>query len=172
MKKRFFYLAPLVIILAGLLILGACSSTTTPTTTIQMTLPPTTTPTVTVTTPTLPPTTTATVNPTTTVPPPNTTTGAPTAVTISLSAQNLAFDKNTITVPAGAVVTINFTNHDTAKHNFALYINSSASTSIYIGNTISVGNITYTFTAPTTPGSYFFRCDVHPVMMVGEFIVQ
>lgn len=31
---------------------------------------------------------------------------------------------------------------------------------------------TYTFTAPSTPGTYFFRCDVHPTVMTGQFIVQ
>jgi len=30
---------------------------------------------------------------------------------------------------------------------------------------------TYTFTAPSTPGTYFFRCDVHPETMTGQFIV-
>jgi plastocyanin len=30
---------------------------------------------------------------------------------------------------------------------------------------------TYTFTAPSTPGSYFFRCDVHPTQMTGTFVV-
>jgi hypothetical protein len=28
------------------------------------------------------------------------------------------------------------------------------------------------FTAPSTPGTYYFHCDVHPDQMNGTFIVQ
>ncbi|HVN74616.1 MAG TPA: hypothetical protein VMT44_08495 [Methanoregula sp.] len=30
----------------------------------------------------------------------------------------------------------------------------------------------YRFTAPETPGTYYFRCDVQPSVMNGEFIVR
>jgi len=95
-------------------------------------------------------------------------------VTINLTAQNLAFDTQTITVPAGAKVTINFNNKDAGiPHNFALYTDSSASTTLFRGNTITgAGTTTYTFTAPTKAGTYFFRCDVHPTTMTGSFVVQ
>ena len=92
-------------------------------------------------------------------------------VTINLTAQNILFDKNTITVPAGATVAIVFDNKDTIIHNFSLYEDSTASKAIFIGKTISKGKITYTFTAPSVPGTYFFRCDVHPSTMIGDFIV-
>ncbi len=84
----------------------------------------------------------------------------------------MAFDTNTITVPAGAVVTMNFENRDSLAHNFALYTNSSATTAIFVGQIITSSQITYTFTAPATPGNYFFRCDVHPTTMTGTFIVE
>jgi plastocyanin len=106
----------------------------------------------------------------------NTTTTASggTAVTINLVAQNMAFDKNSITVAAGANVTITFNNKDTIPHNFALYTNSSATPpAIFQGQTVTgPTTVTYTFTAPATPGTYFFRCDVHPTSMTGSFIVQ
>jgi plastocyanin len=96
------------------------------------------------------------------------------AVTIDLVAKNIAFDKSTITVPAGAQVTINFDNQDSGiPHNFAVYTNASASTSIFVGQIITgPKTITYTFVAPATQGTYFFRCDVHPKAMTGTFIVQ
>ena len=100
------------------------------------------------------------------------------SITISLTAQNTAFDKNTITVPAGAAVTINFDNKDTGiSHNFALYQtgsnSGSATGTIFQGKLITGPQTTvYTFTAPATAGTYFFRCDVHPTMMTGSFIVQ
>lgn len=93
-------------------------------------------------------------------------------ITINLSTQNIAFDTKTITVPAGANVTVVFNNKDAMPHNLAVYTNSSASTVIFRGDTITGPKIiNYTFTAPATPGTYFFRCDVHPANMVGDFIV-
>jgi plastocyanin len=117
------------------------------------------------------PTTTSTSTPTTTATS-TTTTAAGQPVTINLIAQNIAFDQNTLTVAAGAKVTINFTNKDNVPHNFALYTDSSASTTIFKGNIITNSSTTYTFTAPSTPGTYFFRCDVHPTSMTGSFIVK
>jgi len=108
--------------------------------------------------------------PTTTASPTPTTT--PTGVTIDLVAQNMAFNKSTITVPAGASVTMNFDNKDSVPHNFALYTNSSAATMIFRGQTITNDTIVYTFTALSTPGTYFFRCDVHPTTMTGTFVVE
>jgi plastocyanin len=105
-----------------------------------------------------------------------TTSSSPTGqpVTIALTAQNMSFDKSVITVSTGAQITINFNNMDSGiPHNFAVYTNSSASTSIFIGTTITgPATTTYTFTAPNTPGTYFFRCDIHPTTMTGQFIVQ
>jgi len=86
----------------------------------------------------------------------------------------MAFDTNTITVPAGANVTVNFNNKDTGiPHNLAVYTDSNATTSIFKGKIITGSSTTvYQFTAPSTPGIYFFRCDTHPTIMTGKFIVQ
>ena len=90
-----------------------------------------------------------------------------------MTAKNSAFDTNTITVPAGSTVVMTFINNDVnVPHNFALYTDRTAMTRIYVGDIITgVKTITYTFTAPSTPGNYFFRCDVHPEMMTGTFVV-
>ena len=95
-------------------------------------------------------------------------------VVINLTAKNIAFDKNSITVPAGAHVIVNFDNQDNGiQHNVAFYTDASASESIYVGAIITgPKKITYTFDAPTRPGTYFFRCDVHPSIMTGQFIVK
>jgi len=92
-------------------------------------------------------------------------------VTIDLTVQGFASDKSATTVPAGASVTINFTNEDTGvAHNFALY--DSSSKELYQGDIIDgPDRRTYQFTAPGTPGPYTFRCDLHPVQMKGSFIV-
>ncbi len=94
------------------------------------------------------------------------------SITVDLTAQNVAFDTSTIAVPAGAEVTVQFTNLDSVPHNFAVYETSQANEPIFVGEIINEGTTTYTFTAPSQPGTYFFRCDVHPQTMTGDFIVQ
>jgi len=99
-------------------------------------------------------------------------TGAEPDITINISASNLAFDKNKIEVVAGSDVLIVFENKDQVRHNVAIYTNSSALTPIFVGE-IFPGPATksYRFTAPIHPGAFFFRCDVHPDTMTGDFIV-
>jgi len=96
------------------------------------------------------------------------------SVTIDLVAQNISFDKSTITVPAGAEVTVNFDNKDSGiPHNFAVYHSAAANNPIFKGKVITgPQKITYKFTAPSSPGTYYFRCDVHPTIMTGQFIVK
>jgi plastocyanin len=138
----------LVVLVVLALALSACSSASTPTGSPTST------------------STTASTSSTSTAPPQN--------VTIDLVAKNIAFDKGTITVPAGAQVTVNFDNQDSGvPHNFSVYTDSSAKQSIFVGQIITgPQKTTYTFEAPPTPGTYFFRCDVHPSQMTGTFIVQ
>ena len=95
-------------------------------------------------------------------------------VTVELTAVQMSFSTSTISVPAGAQVTVNFHNNDSGiPHNLALYTDSTAKTSIYVGQVITgISSVTYKFTAPATPGTYFFRCDVHANSMTGKFIVQ
>jgi predicted lipoprotein with Yx(FWY)xxD motif/plastocyanin len=136
-----------------------------PTATDTTTLTPTSTPTPTVIT-TLPPISTPS-------PTPSASPSPVSATTVNLVAQGMAFDQNTISVPAGASVTLNFNNKDSGiPHNVALYTDSSAATPIFVGQTIvGPASVVYTFSAPTTAGTYFFRCDVHPTTMTGTFTV-
>jgi len=142
-----------------------CPETGTVTPTPTMTGEPTATPTETA---TATPTETATVTPTATTTPPEE------GTTISLIAEGNSFNTDNIRVPSGSEVVIEFENMDDGiPHNFALYTDSSADEVIFQGETI-VGPDTaiYTFTAPVTLGPYFFRCDVHPETMTGDFIVE
>ena len=95
-------------------------------------------------------------------------------VAVGLIAKNIAFNTSTITVPAGARVTVNFDNQDAnVPHNFAVYDSANAKTTIFKGDIITGPKmIAYTFDAPTTPGTYFFRCDIHPTIMTGKFVVE
>ncbi|MDD1715552.1 MAG: cupredoxin domain-containing protein [Methanolinea sp.] len=96
----------------------------------------------------------------------------PPEVSLTVTARGFAFDKSTITVPAGSRVTITFENKDQgASHNIAFYTSNTLQNIIYIGKIINgPATTTYTFTAPATSGTYYFRCDLHPVMN-GQFIV-
>jgi plastocyanin len=100
-------------------------------------------------------------------------TGAIMTANVYLEAHNIAFNVSTITVPAGANVVVHFSNMDSGvPHNFAVYQTSAAQNAIFQGQRITgVSSTTYSFTAPTTPGNYFFRCDVHPTLMTGTFVV-
>jgi plastocyanin len=160
MTKTILYLA-FAIVLIGACIAGCASSPGTTPTPTPTTAPPTTT-----------------VPSTTTMPPVTTTTSPPggSTVTIDLQAKNIAFNVSTISVPAGANVVVHFDNEDQGiDHNFAVYPNSQATAptdAIFQGQIIKgISQITYTFTAPSTPGDYYFRCDVHPGVMFGTFKV-
>ncbi|MEN6519277.1 MAG: plastocyanin/azurin family copper-binding protein [Methanospirillum sp.] len=93
-------------------------------------------------------------------------------VAITLTAEGMAFDTKEITVPAGSPVEMTFENRDTGvPHNFALYRDSSAAEKFFAGEVITGPKaVTYTFTAPSGKGRFFFRCDVHPKMMTGAFV--
>ena len=105
--------------------------------------------------------------PTTTIP------GAGQTTQLTLVAKNYAFDRTSIAVPAGSKVQLVLDNQDSGvPHNIAIYTSSAATTVIFKGEIITGPmKTTYTFDAPATPGTYYFRCDVHPSMN-GQFIVQ
>jgi len=119
--------------------------------------------------PTLTPTPTHTPTPT----PTPTLTPMPTPVVIELIAQNNSFNLDTITVPAGSEVNIEFNNMDEHFHNFAVYDSPDLVEEIFLGDYVDgPDTTTYTFTAPETPGTYFFRCEIFPTVMNGDFIVE
>lgn len=96
-----------------------------------------------------------------------------TPVALTLTAKNMAFDRSRLVAPAGSTVSLVFVNDDPGvPHNFALYSDETATTTIFRGAIITGrSTTTYTFTAPSTPGTYFFRCDPHPRTMTGSFVV-
>lgn len=102
-----------------------------------------------------------------------TTGGSEASTTINLTAKDTKFDQSTITVPAGQQITINFTNDDDVIHNFAVYDKPDGN-ELYTGDLFKGPDVTKsdTFTAPATPGNYYFQCDVHPDQMNGTLIVQ
>lgn len=99
-------------------------------------------------------------------------TGGP--VTVNMVAENIRFNPTSFTSSPGVEVTVVLDNRDAGVlHNIAVYTNPSATTIIYQGELHTGPMITNeVFTAPATPGTYFFKCDVHPDTMTGAYIVQ
>lgn len=87
---------------------------------------------------------------------------APTTIVV---AQNIAFDTQTIVLPADTEATITFDNRDAGvPHNIAIYRDSSLAEQLFNGETIT-GPATTTYTIPPLPpGEYYFLCIVHPNM--------
>ena len=80
-----------------------------------------------------------------------------------ITAQNMAFSPTTLDVTANKAFSLTLDNKDSAPHNVAIFTDSSASTSISVGEVVSSGKSTQQVPA-LTPGTYFFRCDVHHEM--------
>jgi len=93
-------------------------------------------------------------------------------LTTTVVAQNIAFDTQTIVLPANTEHTITFDNRDAGvQHNIAIYTDSSLSKELFNGELIT-GPATTTYTIPPLPpGRYYFLCVVHP-MMNGTVIVR
>lgn len=87
-------------------------------------------------------------------------------------AEGIAFDQGCLAAPAGKPFTIEFQNDDAGiPHNVAIYTDPSATTSLFVGE-IFAGPDGRTYQVPPLdPGTYFFRCDVHPTQMTGTFVV-
>ena len=78
-------------------------------------------------------------------------------------AQNNAFNPTTLDVEADKAFSLTLDNKDSAPHNVAIFTDSSASTSISVGEIVTNAKTTQQVPA-LAAGSYFFRCDVHKEM--------
>lgn len=89
---------------------------------------------------------------------------------VTITSRDMAFDQETLTVAAGSTWRLQLVNQDSAPHNVAIYTDESASESLFIGELITDATIVYDIPA-LEPGTYFFRCDLHPEMK-GTLIVE
>jgi plastocyanin len=97
----------------------------------------------------------------------------PTTQEIELVAKNVSFDQSQLTVKAGKPFVIQFSNEDVGTyHNVGVYTAQTGGSPVADGQPVKgAKRINYTFTAPTSPGTYAFRCDFH-ANMVGTLTVQ
>ena len=107
------------------------------------------------------------------VPGPSASACVPDGASLMIRAQpSLAFDRACLAAPASQPFTIAFDNQENGViHNVAIYTNSGAGTALFRGALVT-GPKTVTYrVGALVPGTYFFRCDVHPTKMTGRFIV-
>ncbi len=84
---------------------------------------------------------------------------------VQVSAVNVAFEQDTLTVPADVPLQIEFANHDAGiPHNVA--IRDSGGTEVFTGDIFN-GVETRTYDAPAAAaGEYQWVCTVHPNMII------
>jgi len=80
---------------------------------------------------------------------------------VTIVAKDMQFATPTVTVAAGAPVTIEFDNQDGAPHNVA--ISDASGASVFKGEIVSSTKVTYQVPA-LAAGAYSFICEVHPDM--------
>ena len=91
---------------------------------------------------------------------------------LQITAYDNKFDKDCMAVPPDRAFTIEFANEDRGiPHNVSIYDTSAGSEkALFKGDLIDSGTIVYN--VPSIPaGTYLFRCDPHPEIMKGTFIV-
>ena len=92
---------------------------------------------------------------------------------IEIAADNLEFDKDELTLPAGEVTTIVFVNEESQPHNVAIRTEGGMAVWRPDGGGIITGpdeEVEYSV-PPIEPGEYTFFCEVHPAQMVGDLTV-
>ena len=84
-----------------------------------------------------------------------------------LLAKDIAFDATQLDVPANAPFILVFENAENVGHNVSISSDAAFSTRLFEGKVFS-GPGTRWYPVPAlAPGTYHFRCDVHP-NMAGE----
>jgi plastocyanin len=84
---------------------------------------------------------------------------------VSVTAQNVAFDTDTIELPADTESTITFDNEDAGvQHNIAIFTDDSLSEDLFRGDVITGPDTIDYPIPPLEAGEYYFHCDVHPDM--------
>ncbi len=91
---------------------------------------------------------------------------------VSLSSDNLKYDKSCLAVPANQDFSINFDNKEGLPHNVVITKDNDSSDPLYSGDIITGPKKVGYQVKALAAGTYRFRCSVHPTQMKGTFLVQ
>lgn len=82
-----------------------------------------------------------------------------------VTAISIAFDAAEVEVPAGASFILVFENAENVGHNVSIYADAAYQTRLFEGVLFN-GPATRWYPVPSlAPGTYPFRCDLHPEMV-------
>lgn len=101
----------------------------------------------------------------------------PAGTMLSIRAQRGIFDRSCLAAPAEQPFTIAFENRDAGEsHNVAIFdenpLETAGARELFRGVEFT-GSKQMTYSVGALPaGEYFFRCDVHPRVMVGALSVK
>ena len=104
--------------------------------------------------------------------------GSPSGPVLSVETTNaapLVFNPNSLDASANTAVTVNYLNNSALPHNIQFFNGPNQSApSLGASEVVTGPNApgSVTFTTPTTPGDYYFWCDVHQAAMSGTLHVQ
>ncbi|HXF73325.1 MAG TPA: cupredoxin domain-containing protein [Actinomycetota bacterium] len=95
------------------------------------------------------------------------------SLTAGPGAATQGFAETKLTAPAGQPFTITFDNQDAGvPHDVAIHAAEDFSDQAIAATTPEPGPVTQTLEVPALdPGTYYFRCDVHPTTMTGRIEV-
>lgn len=87
---------------------------------------------------------------------------------VQIDAKDIAFTESTVKAPANRPFQLVFTSQDSAPHNVTIV--GPDGNPVFTGDVVSgPGSATYSVPA-LAPGTYTFRCDIHP-NMTGTLVV-
>ena len=89
----------------------------------------------------------------------------------TIVAKAVAFETDTLTAPADEETTFTLDNQDTVPHNLSFYEGEDGP-ELAKGDTAEGGAKVEVTVPGQKPGTYFFRCDLHPTGMTGDFVVE
>jgi plastocyanin len=94
---------------------------------------------------------------------------------LTVTAQNIAFDTDTIALAASQETSLTFVNNDPDQHNVAIYPSAdevSPDAALFQGEIFSGPDEREYSIPPLDAGEYYFQCDVHPTIMTGTVTVE
>jgi len=91
--------------------------------------------------------------------------------TVTVTATDNKFDKTALNATAGQELTVNFKNAGKVPHNIHFF-DKKGGNSLAAADIITGGQSATVKFTPSTAGTYYFQCDVHPDQMFGNLTVK